>query len=205
MKSLYRLTPIVLVSFNLSSVNAAGCDNYPYADGINVEDVDGGIKIISTASVAVLSDDVDSIKDARKEAILEAKAAISKFFSESIKSEEAINRAVLETKSMQGDQKESARKEVVERVKRLQNSSQTLLRGAVVIGDCYSRGREVRASLGIKPDIISSSSKLKEAVDGKDGSRRANQTTPQATGKGPQRNIPSGVEEYSNTKQLEKF
>jgi hypothetical protein len=201
MKLLYRLTPIVLVSFNLSSVNAAGCENYPYSDGINVEDVDGGTKIVSTASVTVLADDVDSIKDARSEAILEAKAAISKFFSESIKSEEAINRAVLETKSMQGDQKENARKEVVERVKRLQNSSQALLRGAVVIGDCYSRGREVRASLGIKPETISSSSKLKEAVGDQSNSQRANRTRPQATGE----SIPRGVEEFSNTKQLKEF
>jgi hypothetical protein len=184
-----------------SSVYAAGCENYPYSDGINVEDVDGGTKIVSTASVTVLADDVDSIKDARSEAILEAKAAISKFFNESIKSEEAINRVVLETKSMQGDEKENARKEVVERVKRLQNSSQALLRGAVVIGDCYSRGREVRASLGIKPETISSSSKLKEAVGDQSNSQRANQTRPQATGE----SIPRGVEEFSNTKKLKEF
>ena len=194
---------MVMCAFTSGDAYASGCDSYPYTDGLNVEEVSGGTKIISTASVAVLMDDVDSIKDARTEAILEAKAAISKFFNESTKSEEVINRSLLETKSMQGGKKDSSRKEVVERVKRLQNSSQALLRGAVVIGDCYSRGREVRVSLGINPEAINSISTPPNAVKGIGASNKAKRTKSQASSQNPPGSDSNRINEYSNDKEVE--
>ena len=41
--------------------SAKGCDAHPYADGISVEDVQGGTKILSTASATVSFDDVDTV------------------------------------------------------------------------------------------------------------------------------------------------
>ena len=65
-----------------SLARAAGCDDYPFTQGINVEDVNGGTRIIATAEVTVSFDDIDAIKDARDEATLEAKSLISGFMSE---------------------------------------------------------------------------------------------------------------------------
>src|SRR2546427_8358255 len=93
-----------------SHAHAENCANYPYTDGINIEDVQGGVKILATASATVSFDDVDAIKDARDEALLEAKAQISHWLSEGIKSDAAISKAVSDTKSMQGETKENVRK-----------------------------------------------------------------------------------------------
>jgi hypothetical protein len=205
MNRIYQALVFICSSITCSFTVAANCESYPFTDGINVEDVNGGTKIIATASASVFSDDTDSIKDARNEAILEAKSLISRFLNESIKSDEAVHRAVLETKSMQGNQKEGLRKEMVERVKKLQSSSQALLRGAVVIGDCYSRGREVRATIGIKPQSINSASKLKETTEEKSPAINHGSSESLATGKNPARPDSNDPPEYSNTEQLEKF
>jgi hypothetical protein len=45
--------------------------------GIDVEDVNGEIRIIATTAVTINLDDVDSIKDARNKATFEGKSIVS--------------------------------------------------------------------------------------------------------------------------------
>lgn len=213
MKAIY---PFVLL-FLPTVVFGVDCDSYPYSDGINVEDVAGGTKILATSGASVSFDDIDAIRDAKDEAILLAKAAISKFLSEQISSDESIAKAVNETKSMQGTEKENTRKEVIERVKTLRNSSQALLRGVVVLGDCYTKGKEVRVSVGLKPETIKSAGTLA----GETSKSLSVQPTPQ-TGNVPSQPSSSagqsvtsgstssstplqGVESHSNTERLKNF
>ena len=194
---------------------ASGCDDYPYTSGLNVEDVQGGTKIIATASVGVSFDDTDFINDARDEATIAAKAHIAKFFQEAITSDEVINKAVSETKSMAGDSKQAIRTEVVERVKKLTNSSAVLLRGVVPLGDCYTSGKEMRVSVGLKPETIAAAGRAAQSVGqsiagqpstvpGSGGAARpagtfAPQNAPPASQ--PLNPIPS----YSNSEALKKF
>lgn len=202
---------------------AEGCAAYPYTVGTNIEDVQGGTKILSTASANVSFDDVDSIKDAREEAELEAKAAIAKFLSEGIRSDTVINRAIDETKTMSGQQKEVLRKEVTSRIKQLASSSQALLRGVVVLGDCYTKGKEYRVSVGLKPETIAAAGNLATGM----GSSLSAQPTPttanqssstagtQAPGAQQGSNQPAGSnsaarplqgsDSFSNTQRLQKF
>ena len=194
---------------------AASCDDYPYSDGMNVEQVQDGDKIISTATAAVSFDDVDAIKDARDEATLEAKAAIAKFLNEDIHTDEAINRAVSETKSMQGDRKETQRKQAVERLKKLRNSAQALLRGVVVLGDCYTKGKEYRVSVGVKPETIGAAGRLATGISTSvrsDPTRSALGAPSGAGGDGrgpagaPDTSQPlQGQKSFSNTERLKKF
>jgi hypothetical protein len=129
-----------------------------------VEDVNGGTRIISTGVVSVSFDDIDAIKDARDEATLEAKSLISGFMSEMTSSDQTIDKAVRETKSMQGDTKAGLRKEVIERVKSLRSSTQNLLKGVVLLGECYTKGKEFRASVGVKPEFIAAAEKLSKSI-----------------------------------------
>jgi len=157
----------------------------------------------------VTFDDVDSVKDARDEATLEAKSLISEFMSEGIKSDQVINKVVQETKSMQGDSKVAARNEVTERLKRLASFSQALLRGVVPLGECYTKSKEFRASVGIKPETISAAENLAGGVS----NSLANQ--PPAPGAATPTTAPSppastiqkstGVDSYSDTQGLKKF
>jgi hypothetical protein len=212
-----KSTPIIAVALlaTCSLANAEGCQDYPFTQGINVEDVNGGTKIIATADVSVSFDDIDAIKDSRDEATIEAKSLISAFMSEGIHSDQVINKAVQETKSMQGDTKVAVRKEVVDRVKRLASSTQALLRGVVPLGECYTKGKEFRVSVGLKPDTISSA----ENAAGNISNSLANQPPPGAPmsgsgGSGSSTSAPSapsatqppsGVDSYSDTKRLNKF
>jgi hypothetical protein len=194
--------------------NAGGCDAYPYTDGINVESVPGGTKILATASVGVSFDDIDSINDSRQEAELSAKAAIVKFLTEEIKSDEVISKAVNETKSMSGESKQALRKETIQRVKVLQNSAKGLLRGVVKLGECYTKGREIRVSVGIKPETINQAGDLAGATN----KSLNNQPTPQVgsasgskaaspgnqSGLGEKRPL-QGVDDYSQTDRLKAF
>jgi len=182
---------------------------------MNVEDVQGGIKILATGSASVSFDDVDAMKDARDEALLEAKAKISHFLSEGMKSDQVISKAVSETKSMQGASKENIRKEVTERVKKLQSSSQALLRGVVLLADCYTKGSEVRVTVGIKPETIKQAGNLATGI----GNSLSTQPTPSAPGAppaSPQRSVTpvpgqaprqplQGSEGFSNTERLKGF
>ncbi|MGT2481208.1 hypothetical protein ACU4GR_25760 [Methylobacterium oryzae CBMB20] len=98
-----RTLSVFLVASSISwPCQAASCDDYPNTPGINTEFVDGGVKIIATGTAPVSFDDHSAIADARDEATLLAKAEISKFLAEGIRSDQTLNRAVQETKSMQG-------------------------------------------------------------------------------------------------------
>lgn len=191
-----------------SPVFSASCEDYPYTDGINVENVQGGTKIISTASAAVSFDDVTAVKGARDEAMMEAKAYISKFLSEGIKSDETISKAVNETVSMKGQSKEAERKQVTETLKKMQNSSQALLRGVVPLGDCYTKARELRVSVGIKPDTINQAGSLATGM----GNSMATQPTPNNSGNstggsstGSSGGSLQGSQGFSNTTRLQNF
>ena len=148
------ITGLVICTLPQGAVLAATCEDYPNTDGINVEAVANGIKIISTGSAEVLMDDVASMRDGKTEATLQAKAEISRFLSEGIQSAESVDRAVQETKAMQGASKNALRKEVVIRLMHLSSSSAALLRGVVSLGECYTPGKEYRVSVGLKPETL---------------------------------------------------
>jgi hypothetical protein len=140
--------------FATPAIAEEGCASYSYSDGINVEAVEGGTKILATGSATVSFDDVDSIKDARTEAEMEAKALIAKFLSEGIQSDTQINKVVQESKAITAEGRRADRQELIKRVQSLRSSSQALLRGVVPLGSCYTKAREVRVSVGIKPGTI---------------------------------------------------
>lgn len=143
---------------------AASCDDYGLTQGMTIEDVQGGIKILATASVGVSFDDVDAVNDARDEATMAAKALIASFMSEGIRSDDQISRAVHEDKSLQADARRAKRIEIIDRVRHLANSSSALLRGVVPLGDCYTPGREMRVTVGIKPETIAAAGGLSNSV-----------------------------------------
>jgi hypothetical protein len=140
------------------------CASYPYTPGMNIEDVAGGVKILSTAVASVSFDDVDAVNDARDEATVAAKAQIVRFMTEQIGDADNIEHAVNETKSMQGNGKQAQRQETISRVRKLSSSASGLLRGVVLLGDCYTAGRELRITVGLKPDTIAQAGSTADAM-----------------------------------------
>lgn len=192
---------------------AQGCKAYPYRDGID-PDLIAQNKYVATASASVSLDDIDSVKDAREEATLEAKATLAKFFTEEIQSDSTIAKIVNESKTMSGAGKENVRNEAIKRTKLLRNSSQALLRGVITLGDCYTKGTEVRVTVGVKPETINAAEGLaggigasvaKQPTAGsKSTSGVAGSSNPNGAASGTQQPL-TGVEENSNTTNLKKF
>jgi hypothetical protein len=161
MKWTRNLTAMVVI-FGLSNFTALAqksCKEFPYADG-QLEIGDNEAFFVSTGGASVVFDDVDSVKDAREEATLEAKAAIAKFLTETITSDSEISKIVNESKKMSGSSKENVRTEAIRRTKSLRNSAQALLRGVQVIGSCYTPGAELRVTVGIKNETIAAAERL---------------------------------------------
>lgn len=193
-----------------SLAHASSCESYPYSQGMNIETVKGGTKIVATASVAVSFDDISSINDAREEATMEAKAMISNFMSEGIHSDHVVNKAISNASTMTGDQKTAIRKETAERVKTLRNTSKALLRGVVPLGDCYTKGREMRVSVGVKPESIAAAGNVAGGMAaGGQGATKSPAAEPSSQGapaaESPASRPLQGMDGYSNTKRLDNF
>lgn len=182
-----------------SGAHAASCTSYPYTNGINIENVAGGVKILSTASVSVDFDDVDSINDARREATLTAKTEIKKLFSEMVRTDESITRAIQVTKSMQGESKSVLREETKRTVKSLSSSSAGLLQWVVPLGECYTAGREFRVSVGVKQQTISQAAQGAGAMTNGGGVRQPR--TPSPANRRPLQSDGS----YSDSARLRRF
>lgn len=202
--------PRVLISavllINTGIVYSASCEEYPYTDGMTVESVDGNkFKVLSTYSASVNFDDSSAIRDAREEAQLQAKAQITAFLEETVKSEKDINKVVDESVTMQGADKSVTRKEVKQTLQRMSQSSQALLRGVVPLGDCYTKAKEVRVTVGIKPETITQA----ENVAGSISKSLATQSPSNSNNTGEQSNSSNqplnGSEGFSHTEKLKNF
>lgn len=206
---------VLLCSAVATNAAAQGCKDYPYSDGMDPEQIAVG-KFIATGSATVSFDDIDAVKDAREEATLQAKATISKFFTEDIQSDSSISKLVNESKKMSGSGKENLRTEAITRTTKLRNSSQALLRGMVVLGDCYTKGQEVRVTVGIKPESIAAAERLAGNIGASvakqptAGSRNGSGSTNTGSASTPDAATGSkqpltGVDDSSNTTNLKKF
>jgi len=189
---------------------AGSCADYPLTEGINVEDVNGGTKIVATSAAPVSIDDIDSVRDAKDEATMLAKAQIAKFLNEDIQSDEYVNKVVNESKTTTNAGKTATREEMITRIKSLRNSARALLRGVVILGDCYTKGTEVRVTVGIKPETIAGAGNLDRSIhqsiqDSKSGAAQGMSTKSSSTSQGATSSGLQGVEGYSNSSRLDNF
>ena len=207
----FKILLLVLIT---NAYSQQSCANYPYSAGeTDIQDVKGGTRILATAGVSVSMDDIDSINDAREEATIEAKALIAKFLTEDIKSDSKIDKVVNESKQADGQNVKVDRKELITRVKSLRNSAQALLRGVVPLGSCYTKAREYRVTVGLKPETIKSAENLAGSIN----NSLSNQSTPQSGKSGNpstsnSKDASGGVSQplremdgHSNTERLKKF
>ena len=191
------------------------CTDYPLRMGKDVETTETGLKITATGDAPVSFDDVSAVRDARDEAEIEAKNLIVKFLTEEISSDNSITRTVNESSSMQGEQKTAQRQEAISRVKTLRQSANALLRGVVVLGSCYTPGKEYRVTVGIKPELIKQAEELAGNIQ--QSIQRQPTPTSQNTGRSSSRDTSSGSgtpspstsinrqEGFSDTDRLKKF
>ena len=162
MKTIYFVIFSILLG---QAVFAEDCSDYPQKRGINVILVDGGTKILSTAIATVTSDDVESYLEALVDAELEAKASISKFLEEDISKSCSSNTETITNFKINGEEKSVNYEKAKTQLCKLSSHTQSLIRGAVEIGDCYTPGKLVMVTVGIKPETIVSAEELSNSMD----------------------------------------
>ena len=162
MKTIYFVIFSILLG---QAVFAEDCSDYPQKRGINVILVDGGTKILSTAIATVTSDDVESYLEALVDAELEAKASISKFLEEDISKSCSSNTETITNFKINGEEKSVNYEKAKTQLCKLSSHSQSLIRGAKEIGDCYTPGKLVMVTVGIKPETIVSAEELSDSMD----------------------------------------
>ena len=207
-------TAIVSTSFIISGTSfASDCSNYPNKRGIKIEISEGSSipKIISTASVSPFSIDIDDVNDALDEAEIEAKAKITSYLKELVSSERKINEEVKKITITQGENRERQSNRLKTILTNLSQKSAEVLTGVIVLGDCHTPKREVRVSVGIKPETIQMATGLSSGIAKSIESRNA---TTQTDNKGASNKSlsksgkPSNLrptEGFSNTEELKKF
>jgi len=164
---------------------AGSCKDYPFSVGeISFQETPKGPKILSTGAASVDFDDVDEVLDATMEATMEAKASISKFFSEQIQSDQKIDTsATKKIKIVKGSgpaQKMASKEKVKTTLKILSNQSSALLRGVQTLASCYTKGKIVMVSVGLKPETIAGAEAATKLIG--DSVKRQPTTTSPSTG-----------------------
>ena len=198
MKTIYF---VILSVFLSQAAFAEDCSDYPYSKGVNVILVDDGTKILSTAMTSVLFDDMDLYVDALEEAELEAKASISKFLEEEVAKSCTTDKSIISLVNISNQDGVALKTADATKVKstlcRMSSNTQSVLRGAVVIGSCYTPGEQVRVTVGIKPETTAAakelSNSMEKSINYLDSSEQTNGSTL------------TSVDGYSNTDQLSEF
>jgi uncharacterized protein YcfJ len=162
MKTIYFIIFSILLG---QAVFAEDCSDYPQKRGINIILVDGGTKILSTAIATVTSDDVESYLEALVDAELEAKSSISKFLEDDISKSCSSNTETITNFKINGEEKSVNYEKAKTQLCKLSSHSQSLIRGAEEIGDCYTPGKLVMVTVGIKPETIVSAEELSDSMD----------------------------------------
>ena len=196
-------------SIALAQLFSQSCDSYPITDGsdLQVDSSGNPNKIMFTATANVDFDDVSDIKLATDTATIEAKAGIAKFLKEDVNSEQAINNAINKSSTMTGNQKQVVKTETTTALKNLSNNASAVLRGVVVLGGCYTKGKLVRVTVGLKPETIAAAGKLAGAIGGAptQSSPQSQQNPVKPTPMTPQSSPLNNMDSYSNSSRIKNF
>ena len=162
MKTIYF---VIFSIFLAQAVFAEDCSDYPQKRGINVILVDGGTKILSTAIETLKQYDAESRLEAIFMAEKEAKAEISFFLEDHISKSCSSNTETITNFKINGEEKSVDYEKVKTKLCKLSSHTQSLIRGAVVIGDCWTPGKLVMVTVGIKPETIVSAEELSNSMN----------------------------------------
>jgi hypothetical protein len=130
------------------------CRNYPRASQSKFEMTPKGPKIVVTVEKSVNFDDSDAVEIAREMAELEGANKITEFLQRDLKSEKTLKSAAMATASMSGDTKKASLDKAEQMIKTISQNAGAVLRGVVPLDECYTPGKFIRVTVGIKPETI---------------------------------------------------
>jgi hypothetical protein len=178
MNKLYCISSALAACFIAEAAYAAGapsgvgCEAYQYQPSdTTIEFGEGGaFKIITTAASSVDFDDPSSMQESRREAELIAKRSLAEYINQQLSSEDQIERQIDSARSVakgaDGNVEATAqRQETKKQLTTIHARADAVLRGVVVLGSCYTKGHEVRVTVGIKSETVANAQALGQTMD----------------------------------------
>ena len=134
---------------------------------------DGSFQILARGTGSYDFDDPDDINDARKEGTLKAKAALAKFMSEKLSTEEGFAEASKKVKSISSDGKTQTANVSKEQVKTssqvIRNSAEKLLKGVITLKEqkvpTKGTAGQIQVTVGVSSKTLQAVGKLVQAMD----------------------------------------
>ena len=206
----------LLFFVSASNAYSQDCDSYPYQPHSNVIEFDGAqkFKILSTAAVPVDFDDPTEVSSARREAELLAKRSIAEYINQKLTSEDKviteINKSKTHKKATDGsvistNQRDEIKKQLIS----ISTRADAVLKGAITIGSCYTKGHEVRVTVGIKSQTVTNAGQLGKTMGVQSSKEYGNpeKVNTASTSSSAPVLPPSqvGTKSYNDSKQLQKF
>ncbi len=123
------------------------CQDYGYAASSTeiVQDAEGRLGIVATASALIDMDDPEEVAAAKEEAELLATRRLVDFIGNQLTNTHEVERIASATRGIN-----ASRQELATQMSRMASNSAALIKGARIIGSCYSPGDEVRISVSIQ-------------------------------------------------------
>ena len=187
------------------------CSNFRKPSQARFEKTPEGVKIVVVAEIPVSFDDVRVVRRARQRAELEAKNQIVNFIEQELSNEQKVKEAAQDTASISDDGVKASYDEVMEAGMALSGKGKAALRGVVPIDECYTPGKYIRVSYGLKPEAIAGAGRLAgdinkslnqnptRKVGSPDGANSAN------AGSGNSKGEPTAAQDNRPTQELNRM
>ena len=133
--------------------NAETCADYKYkGKQSKIEPTEKGLKIVTTAQASVLVDDTDLVEMALEEAEASARVAVQEFIKTEIDSRKDFSNKSVQNITINPEGKKFDVEKTKQQLKEMSLVATGLQRGVIPLGSCYTPGKFVRVTVGVKPE-----------------------------------------------------
>ena len=217
LKSLSFLCSVIFLFFypltsNSQNQSSQSCQTYPFQDRSNTIEFDGNgkFKLLTTSAVPVDFDDPSEVSSAKREAELKAKRAIAEYINQNLSSEDSINTEINKSKTHEKASNGSLvsnaqRNEVKQQLSAISSKSDAVLKGVLTIGSCYSKGHEVRVTVGIKSETIGNAEALGKSMGVEKSKGYGTNTNKSSSNDLPIAPAQGGTRSYDGSASIQKF
>ena len=168
----FSILPVCLISsialLNPTAAFAEGtCADYKYkGKQSKIEPTEKGLKIVTTAQASVLADDADLVDMALEEADASARTMIQQFIKTEIDSRKDFSDSSVQNITINPDGKKFDVEKTKTQLKEMSLAASGLQRGVVPLGSCYTPGKFVRVTVGVKPETVLAAGNMDATMSG---------------------------------------
>ena len=166
------MLPFFLISFlalitSTAAIAEGTCADYKYkGKQSKIEPTEKGLKIVTTAQASVLADDTDLVEMAMEEAEASARTAVQQFIKTEIDSRTDFSNKAIQNITLNEKGKKFDVEKTKSQLKEMSLAAVGLQRGVIALGSCYTPGKFVRVTVGVKPETVLAAGNMDATMSG---------------------------------------